>query len=179
MGCFGLVPSGDGPNESCRLRALGGGPADRLLPLLCSGDDGCDVDGDAVVGLGGRPPPGLVDADAADADDAAGPRSRPPSPPAMAAISASASAAALAGGARGLLCGVVAGEVEAEETAPMPGEGGWAACGIGMCRGDAGGVLPLALAPLAADVVAGDRGRGGRPGILSATLCCVIAWMQV
>ena len=36
-----------------------------------------------------------------------------------------------------------------------------------MCRGDAGGVLALALA---ADVVAGDRGRGGRPGIVS-TMC--------
>lgn len=45
----------------------------------------------------------------------------------MAAISANASAAALAGWARGLLCGVVAGDVEAEETAPKPGDGGWAA----------------------------------------------------
>jgi hypothetical protein len=118
LGFFGLVPSGDGPNESCRRRALGGGP-DRP-----SGDDGCDVEGDAVVGLGGRPPPppGL-------AGLAAGPRSRPLSPPAMAAISANASAAAFAGCARGLLCGVVAGDAEAEEeeTAPNPGDGGWAA----------------------------------------------------
>ena len=115
LGFFGLVPSGDGPKESCRRRALGGGP-DRP-----SGDEGCDVEGEAVVGLGGRPPPGLA------ADAAAGPRSRPLTPPAMAAISANASAAALAGWARGLLCGVVAGDVEAEETAPKPGEGGWAA----------------------------------------------------
>ena len=126
MGCFGFVPSGDGPKESWRLRALGGGP-DRPP----SGDEGCDVEGEAVVGLGGRPPPGLL---AGLADAAAGPRSRPPSPPAMAAISANASAAALAGWARGLLCGVVAGDVEAEAeaeaedaTAPKPGEGGWAA----------------------------------------------------
>ena len=122
LGFFGLVPSGDGPKESCRRRALGGGP-DRP-----SGDEGCDVEGEAVVGLGGRPPPGL----AGLADAAAGPRSRPLTPPAMAAISANASAAALAGCARGLLCGVVAGDVEAEAeaeeaTAPNPGEGGWAA----------------------------------------------------
>ena len=53
---------------------------------------------------------------------------------------------------------MVTGDCEAEvllpvETAPIPGDGGWAACG--MCRGDAGGVW----------VFAGDRGRGGRPGI--------------
>ena len=39
-----------------------------------------------------------------------------------------------------------------------------------MCRGDAGGVLAL----VAADVVAGDRGRGGRPGIVSTMLWRVI-----
>lgn len=158
LGCLGLVPSGDGPNESCRRSAPGGGPEVLALPAVAvaaaEGDEGCDAED-----RGGSPPPGLAEAEAAA--DAGGPRSRPLRPPAMAAISARASAAALAHAddfpPRGLPCGVVTGDCEAEvllpETAPIPGDGGWAACG--MCRGDAGGVF-------AGDR---DRDRGGRPGI--------------
>ena len=103
----------------------------------------------------------------------------------MAAISARASAAALAHAEDfapwGLPCGVVTGDCEAgvllPETAPIPGDGGWAACG--MCRGDAGGVF-------AGDR---DRDRGGRPGIelvacvrvtaTSSTITCIVRGLRL